>query len=404
MIRRYFFQYAVEVFSIFADDRFFEEHINGHLQLFSLDAAWAAHASPGFVVYHLATLCLSGLYWVKMAADGLFPTDLAVVISLFDAALDDALVVPDTISTHFAIDGRCHPAKLAIVLIPAAAFYFPDAGWREIGFHYFVRGIELVELGFFQRCPGVAVFAAAAFAFQQIANELFPDHVVTYQNIINGYHAYKYSSFTGWSTWVLPAESIDQMIHVLLEKLIYNAQGVFVRSRIKVQGGAEEVMAGIRHEELVSGGGITPDLEEDPSYSIAGFENGVFDRAGLIGMFEGQLVGVVAQFVELVRPYCFIADIDACAKAGEIDIYPPGVLRQGIEIGAVLQDVGIDGIFEGIRKAGLIKGLVLMRREIDPKITTAFGSIDRIAGIKEKAKKEEKGGSSHCMFRIAFGW
>ena len=183
---------------------------------------------------------------------------------------------------------------------------------------------------------------------------------------------------------VLPAESIDQVIHILFEELVYHAKGVFVGRRVKIKRAPEEMMGGIRDKELLGGSGVAGDIEEDPSYSVMRDERGVFDSVGLIGMLEGKLVGVVSQPVEFVLPYCLVADVNACAEAGKVDVYPPGILGDGIEIRTVLQDLCIYGIFEGIGEAGLVKGLVLMGREIDLKIATTFGSVDGVTGEEEK--------------------
>ena len=123
-----------------------------------------------------------------MATDGLFPADPAVVVSLFDAAFDYPLAVAEAVCTHFPFDRWGHPSKFAVVLIPSLAFYFLDAGGGEIGLYDLKDGVYFVELGLFERGSGIAVLAAAAFAFCEIADELFADHVVTYQDVVDGYH------------------------------------------------------------------------------------------------------------------------------------------------------------------------------------------------------------------------
>jgi len=182
---------------------------------------------------------------------------------------------------------------------------------------------------------------------------------------------------------VLPSERIDQVVHILFEELVDHTQGIFVWRRIEIEGATQEMMGRIGDEELLGRGGIAADAEKDAAYPVAGDEGGVFDGAGLIGVFEGELVGVVAQFIELVWTNDLIADVDARAEAGKVDIDPPGIWSDGVEIGAVLQDVGVYGVFEGIGVAGLVEGAIFMGREINLKITAAFGSIDRIAGINK---------------------
>lgn len=200
----------------------------------------------------------------------------------------------------------------------------------------------------------------------------------------------KYSSFAGLGGGVLPTEGTDQMIHVLFEKLVDHAEGVLVWRRVKIEGAAEEVVGGIGDEELFGRCSVAADVEEYPPYPIFGDEGRVVDGAGLIGMFKGELVGVVAQPVEFVWAYLLIADIDTCSEAGEVDVYPPGIGCYAIEIGAVLHDVGIDGVFEGIGIAGFVEGLVFVRREVDLEIAPPFGGIDRVAGIDKCQERKEK--------------
>jgi len=100
----------------------------------------------------------------------------------------------------------------------------------------------------------------------------------------------------------------------------------------------------------------------------------------------------------LVRgTYCFVADIDAGAEPGEVDIYPPGIGRYGIEIGAVLHYVGIDGIFEGIGIAGSVECLVFVRWEVDLEIAAPFGGVDGVAGTDkgQKRKESDEAGDRH---------
>ena len=86
---------AIEAFAIFTDERFFQEDVDGYPQFLSLDAAGFAQRLPGFVVDGFAKLCFSGFYGIKVAADGFFPGDLAIVVGLFDAAFDDAFFVSE---------------------------------------------------------------------------------------------------------------------------------------------------------------------------------------------------------------------------------------------------------------------------------------------------------------------
>ena len=173
------------------------------------------------------------------------------------------------------------------------------------------------------------------------------------------------------------------MIHILFKELVDHPEGILVWRGVEIEGATQEVVGGVRDKELPGSSGVSPDAEEDASYPIVGDEGRVFDGAGLIGVFEGELIGVIAQPVEFVCSYHLVADIDAGAEAGKVDVYPPRVLRDGIEIGAVFQDVGINRVFESIGEAGLVEGLVFVLREIDLKVGPPLGGIDGVAGKKE---------------------
>ena len=395
------FEHAVEVFAKFPDNGFFQKDIHGYFQFFSLDAAWPAHRFAGFVVDDFAGLCPGGLDGVEMAADGLLPGDLAVIVSLFDAAFNDAVGIPETVCAHFPFDGGGDPAEFPVVLVASAGLYLFDAGGGKIGFYDLVDGIYLVEFGFFQWGAGVAVFAAAAFAFHQIADELLADHVVTYQDVVDRYHCHKYKSFGGLEASGFPPETVDQVVHILFQELVYDPQGIFVRGRVEVEGSAQEMAGGVSDKELIGRGGVAADLEEVSSYSVGGLEDGVFDGARLVGVFKGHLEGVFAQLIEFVSTYRFVTDINACAEAGEVDVYPPGVLGDGIEKRTVLQDLSVNRVFERIGEAGLVEGLVLVGREVYLKITPSFGCVDTVAG-KEESESEKKGGETGYRHDVEF--
>jgi len=113
-------------------------------------------------------------------------------------------------------------------------------------------------------------------------------------------------------------------------------------------------------------------------------------------VFEGHFIRVIPEFVKAVPSYLLIADIDAGAKPGEIDIYPVGVFGYGIEVTAVPDDVGIYGVFESIREVRTIEGLVLVRRKIYFEISSSFGRIDVIAGVQGKNDQEQDNGTEQA--------
>lgn len=207
MVFRYLLEDAVKVFPVFADDSFFQKDVGRHFQSLALDAARAAQRFAGFIINYFTGTGMVDLDGIQMTADGFLPGDLTVIICLFDAAFDNALGIFVTIGAHFPFDGWGDPAEFAVILIAAVGLDLFDAGGRQIRFDNFVYFVDTIQLAFFERGAGVAVFTAAAFAFQQVADELFFDDAIADEDIIDCYQCvdfilqiYLFSVFIYFST------------------------------------------------------------------------------------------------------------------------------------------------------------------------------------------------------------
>lgn len=181
------FEDAVKVFAVFANDGFFQEDVGRHFQSLALDAAGAAQGFAGFIIDYFAGAGTIDLDGIQVTADGFLPADLAVIISLFDATFDDAFGIFIAIGAHFPLDGGRDPAEFTIILITAVGLDLFDAGGREVGFDYFVYFVEVIQFVFFKGGACIAVFAAAALAFQQVAYELFFDDTIADEDITDCY-------------------------------------------------------------------------------------------------------------------------------------------------------------------------------------------------------------------------
>jgi hypothetical protein len=201
-----------------------------------------------------------------------------------------------------------------------------------------------------------------------------------------------------------PLKGVDQVLHVLFQELVDDAQGILIGRGIEIKRSAEKMFGGIGEEELVGRSCVPADIEIDAADAVGRPDHRLIDRAGLIGVFEGHFEGILAKLVEAVRAYILVADIDTRIEAGKIDIDPIGILRHRIEKAAVLDDPGIHGVFERIRETRLIKGLIFMPGEIYFEITPPFGSINAIAGKKQQAyDRKAKKGHRRFNFRVAAG-
>ena len=190
-----------------------------------------------------------------------------------------------------------------------------------------------------------------------------------------------------------PAKGIDQVGHIFLDKGVDMREGILVGGGVKIERAPQKMVDRVGDEELFAGGGVTAHFKEDAADAIWCIYHRIIDGTGLIGVFEGHFIGVIPELIEGVLPYLFIADVDAGAKTGEINIYPIWVFGYGIEITAVPDDIGVNGIFECVREVGAVEGLVLVGREVYFKIPSSFGRIDVIAGRQGKKGREKNNGT-----------
>jgi hypothetical protein len=126
----------------------------------------------------------------------------------------------------------------------------------------------------------------------------------------------------------------------------------------------------------------------------------------LVGHLErivGQFVKGVARLLRVARwgTDVFIADIDFGIEAGEFDIDPVGILRNCVEVAAVADDVGIDGVFKAIGIAGAVENLVFVWGEIDPEIPATFWRVGAVTGYKTAKYQQNSERHRHCVgFKI----
>lgn len=170
------------------------------------------------------------------------------------------------------------------------------------------------------------------------------------------------------------------MGQILLQEAINDAQGVLIGGHIEIKGPPQKMAGRIGEEKLLGGGGIASHVEKYTADSVGCLNERRIDGTGFIGMLKGHFEGIVPKFVEAVGTDLLIADIDLCSKAGEIDIDPVGIFRNRVKKAAVPDDGGIDRIIKAIGIAGLVKGLILMGREVDPEIAFSLWRIGAVAG------------------------
>jgi len=108
-------------------------------------------------------------------------------------------------------------------------------------------------------------------------------------------------------------------------------------------------------KELPCRSGISSYLKENAANAVWRTHQRVPDRGSLGGMFIGQFKRVVDQLIILIPGEVFIADIYPAIKPGEIDIDPIGVFGFIIKKCSVLDNLGINRVFERIRVTRFIK-------------------------------------------------
>src|ERR1700712_3699 len=87
-----------------------------------------------------------------------------------------------------------------------------------------------------------------------------------------------------------PAETIDQMLHILLQKLVYNAQRICVGRSIKIECATKKMFYRIGYQELVGGGGIATNFKINAFYMVAGGKRTVINGRCFGSMFIGECV------------------------------------------------------------------------------------------------------------------
>ena len=115
-------------------------------------------------------------------------------------------------------------------------------------------------------------------------------------------------------------------------------------------------------------------------------------------MADGPLVRLASDVL--------VADIDLRVEPGKINVDPVRIFRRLIEKSAVLHHLGIHRILEGIRIARLIKGPILMLRQIYPKIPPSFRIIIAVTGSEAgdcHATNSQGGQKLYCLqFKDSF--
>ena len=178
------------------------------------------------------------------------------------------------------------------------------------------------------------------------------------------------------------------MPHILLEEAVDDPKGIFIGCGIKIQCSPQEILYRIGDKELFGCGGVPADIEKDATDPVAGHHWGVIDGAGLIGMFKGHFIGILPELVKAIGADGLVADIDPGIEPGEVDIDPIGVFGSGIEKARIPDDGRIGGIFKCVGESRLVKGLILVWREVYFEISFSFGCIYAVAGRKGCSRQE----------------
>jgi|SRR5688572_12936111 hypothetical protein len=179
--------------------------------------------------------------------------------------------------------------------------------------------------------------------------------------------------------FTFPPECINQMFHIRLQKVVHDAQRIFIGAGIEIQSAAEKMFYGVGHEELFGGSGITTYFKEYTADAVGCAHYRIVDLRGLGSMLVGEVEGIVDQFIEIIFTDLFITDIDLSIETREIDIDPIRILGLVFKKSTVLYYIGIYGILKGVWIAWSVKDLVFMFGKIDPEITFSFGRIGTVA-------------------------
>jgi hypothetical protein len=129
---------------------------------------------------------------IEMAGDGLFPLDLAFVVSLFEYTFDDSLLITNPVGTYFVFYGWCYPAKLAIVSVQSVFFHFFDTFLGHQWLDNFIALVHFIQFLVCQWGASIPILTTTAFAFAEVANKLCLYDIIANQNIINNDQSEKF--------------------------------------------------------------------------------------------------------------------------------------------------------------------------------------------------------------------
>ena len=157
------------------------------------------------------------------------------------------------------------------------------------------------------------------------------------------------------------------MQHIFLEEFVYGGQGVCVGGSIKIEGSPQKMAGRVCGKELFGAGCVTAYFVEQAAYAIGGVDVFFIYIIRLVGVLIGHFKSVVHQLFQgiVMLTYFLIAHVDLSVKGREFYIDPVRVFGCFAKEAAILGNVGIHRVFEGVRISGLIKNAVFFYREAD---------------------------------------
>lgn len=175
------------------------------------------------------------------------------------------------------------------------------------------------------------------------------------------------------------------MIHILLDKVVYNTEGIGIRCSVKIKGAAQKMMQAIADKELFCRGRISADIKKNTMHAQWRADQRVFDGTGFVRVLISHFIRIFPEFIE-VPVNIFITNIYSRIKPWKVNVYPKRIFGPVAEKGSVPLDTSISGIFKRIREFRTIKTLIFMGWEIYPEITPGLWRIGAVAGNNETRK------------------
>jgi hypothetical protein len=189
---------------------------------------------------------------------------------------------------------------------------------------------------------------------------------------------------------LLPLESLQHLLHILLYKAEDGGHAVGIGLAIEVKRPADKVAIGIGKEKLDVARGIATEVVENAANAMVVVNFHLVNVISLLGVLESHFVRVFHQALQIHRVVdVFISEIDDSIERREINIQPALVVLQLLpEVSRVVLHPCIHRLLKTEGTILRIIQFIFPFGENNAGIGLGFGGVVAMAGGEEKANSK----------------